>query len=145
MAIPGYIMYLIDHPSDVKRGRVCIYYKTMMPLKVLPTNFLQECINFKVTIENKIYQCIHLYRSPSQSQDEFHDLLTILEMNLDDFFNSNTFLNTVISDFNAKTNKWSEGDRSTIGKIKTDFLTSQFGLFQKKKKRTHAFRKFILL
>ena len=50
LKIPGYIMYHVDHPSDVKRGGVCIYYKTMLPLKVLSTNFLQECINFEVSI-----------------------------------------------------------------------------------------------
>ena len=53
LKILGYIVYCVDHPSDVKRGGVCIYYKTMLPLKVLSTNFLQECINFEVFIGNK--------------------------------------------------------------------------------------------
>ena len=53
---PGYITYRVDHASDVKRGGVCIRYKTMLPLKVLSTNFFQECINFEV------------------SMDEYHDL-----------------------------------------------------------------------
>ena len=52
LKIPGYFTYA-DHPSDVKRGRICIYYKIMLPLKVLSTNFRQEYINFKVSIENK--------------------------------------------------------------------------------------------
>ena len=95
-------MYLIDHRSDVKRGGVCIYYKTMLPLKVLTTNFLRECINFEVCIGNKKCRFIHLYRTSSQSQDEFHDFLTNLEMNLDDSFNSNPFLITVIGDFSAR-------------------------------------------
>ena len=51
-------------------------------------------------------------------------------MNLDDSFNSNPFLTTVIGDFNAKSKNWSEGDRSTIEGSKTEFLTSQFGLSQ---------------
>ena len=46
-------MYRVDHPSDVKRGGVCIYYKTMLPLKVLSTNFLQECISFEYVSETK--------------------------------------------------------------------------------------------
>ena len=125
LKIPGYIMYCADHPSDGKKGGVCIYYKTMLPLKVLSTNFLQECINFEVSIRNKKCRFIHLYRTPSQSQDEFHDFLTNLEMNLDDSFNSNPFLTTVIGDFNAKSNKWSKGDRSTIEGRKIGFLTSQ--------------------
>ena len=130
-------MYRVDHPSNVKRGGVCIYYKTMLPLNVLSTNFLQESINFEVSIANKIYQFIHLYRTPSQSQYEFHDFLTNLEMNLDDSFNSNPFLITVIDDFSGKSNNWSRGDRSTIEGSKIDFLTSQFGLSQMMKEPTH--------
>ena len=137
LKIPGYIMYRVDHPSDVKRGGVCIYYKTILPLKILSTNFLQECINFEVCIGNKICRFIHLYRTPSQSQDEFHDFLRNLGMNLDDSFNSNPFLTTVIGDFNAKSKNWSEGDRSTIEGSKIEFLTSQFGLSQIIKEPTH--------
>ena len=76
-------MYRVDHPSDVKRGGVCIYYKTMLPLKVLS---VQECIKFEVSITNKTCRFIHLYRTPSKSQDEFHDFMTNLEMNQDDSF-----------------------------------------------------------
>ena len=54
LKIPAYIMYRVDHPCDVKKGGFCIYYKTMLPLKVLSTNFLQECINFEVSTGNKI-------------------------------------------------------------------------------------------
>ena len=130
-------MYRADHHSDVKRGRVCTYYKTMLPLKVLTTNLLQECINFEVSVRNKISRFIYLYRTPSQLQDEFHDILTNLEIYLSESFNSNLFLTTDIGDFNAKSNKWSEGDRSTIKGIKIDFLTSQFGLSQIIKEATH--------
>ena len=128
LKIPGYIMYRVDHPSDVKRGGVCIYYKTMLPLKILSTNFLQECINFEVCIGNKICRFIHLYRTPSQSQDEFHDFLRNLEMNLDDSFNSNPFLTTVIGDFNAKSKNWSEGDRSIIEGSKIEFLSASLSV-----------------
>ena len=130
LKIPGYSLYYVNHPSNVKRGGVCIYYKTMLPLKFLSTNFPQECINFEVSIGSKNCRFIHLYRTLSQSQDEFHDFLTNLERNLDDSFNSNPFRTTVIDDFNAKSSKWSEGDRSNIEGSKIDFLTSQFGLPQ---------------
>ena len=137
LKIPGYIMYHVDHPSDVKRDGVCFCYKTMLPLKVLSTNFLQECINFEVCIGKKICRFIHFYRTPSQSQDEFHDFLTNLEVNLDDSFNSNPFLITAIGDFNAKSKNWPEGDRSAIEGSKIEFLISQFGLSQIIKEPTH--------
>ena len=113
LKIPGYIMYRVDHRSDVKRGGVCIYYKTMLPLKVLSTNFLQECINFEVSIGKKICRFIHLDKTPSQSQDKFHEFLRNLEMNLDDTFNSNPFLTTIIGNFNLnQTNGQSWTDQS---------------------------------
>ena len=58
-------------------------------------------------------------------------------MNLDVSFNSNPFLTTVTGDFNAKSNKWSKGDRSTIEGCKIDFLTSQFVFSQIIKEPTH--------
>ena len=55
---------IIEVYPDVKRGGVCSYYKTVLPLKDLSTNFLQECINFEVSVGNILCQFIHLYRSP---------------------------------------------------------------------------------
>ena len=43
--------------------------------------------------------------------DKFLDFLKSLVINLDYSFESNPFLATVIGDFNAKSNKWSENDR----------------------------------
>ena len=96
----------------------------MLPSKVLLRNFFQEYVNYEISIGNKIYRFIHLYKTPSQSQDKFHDFQRNLEMNVNDSFNSNHFLTTVIGDFNVKSKKRSEGDRSTIEGSKSDFLTS---------------------
>ena len=137
LAILGYVLYRSDHPSDIKRGWVCIYYKTLLPLKVLWTNFLQVCISFEVSIGNKICRFIHLYRT-GQSQDEFHNFPTNLEMKLGDSFNSNPFLTAVIGGDNAKLSKWPKGDISTIERGKIDILTSQFGLSQIIKEPTHT-------
>ena len=52
LKIPEYIMYHVDHTSDVKKGGVYIYYKIILHLKVLSTNFLQEYTNFQVSIGN---------------------------------------------------------------------------------------------
>ena len=35
LEIPGYNMYRADHPSNCKRGSVCIFYKATIPLKGL--------------------------------------------------------------------------------------------------------------
>ena len=35
-----------DHPSNNKRGGVCIFYRTTLPLRVLHISYLSECITF---------------------------------------------------------------------------------------------------
>ena len=45
------------------------------------------------------------------TQDKFLDFLKSLVINLDYSFEGNPFLATVIGDFNAKSNKWSENDK----------------------------------
>ena len=65
---------------------------------------------------------VHLYITPSQSQDEFHGFLTNLEMNLDDSFNSSPFLTTVIGEFKLNpTNGQGVTDQPSKG-VKLIFL-----------------------
>ena len=60
-----------DHLSNNKRSGVCIYYKNFLPLRVLSVQYLQEYTNFELNIGCKICNFVSLYRSPSQTQDEF--------------------------------------------------------------------------
>ena len=61
LEIPGYNLIHADHPSDNRRGGVCVYYKNTLPLKLVNINYLQECLNFEIKIGNKYvisYLCI---------------------------------------------------------------------------------------
>ena len=71
LEIRGYNTFLDDHPSKSKRGDVCIFYKAKLPLKVVNISNLNQCINSKFTIANKICSYVHHHRSPSQTKDEF--------------------------------------------------------------------------
>ena len=51
-----------DHPSNVKRDRVCIYYKNHLPLKLTNINFLHECLTIELNIKNKLCVIVALYR-----------------------------------------------------------------------------------
>ena len=44
LAISGYNLIHSDHPSNNKRGGVCIYYKNILSLRVLSIQYLQEFI-----------------------------------------------------------------------------------------------------
>ena len=71
LKIEGYNIALSDHPSNSKRGGVCIYYNQSLALKILDIKYLKECINFQILIANKLCNFISLYRSPSEPTDIF--------------------------------------------------------------------------
>ena len=56
---------------------------------------------------------VALYRSPSQSQDDFLTFSDNFEMTLDLVSEKNSFLIVVLSDFNAKLSQWHDKDSST--------------------------------
>ena len=130
-------MFRSDHPSKNKRGGVCVYYKSTFPLKILNISNLDECINFEVSIANKICRFIHLYRSPSQKQDEFQEFKSNLEINLDVLSANNPFLIVIIGDFNAKSSNWYLNDVTRFEGLKIEFLASQFAMSQVINEPTH--------
>ena len=74
-----------DHPSNAKRGGVCIYYQEPLALKVTPIPHLNEILLCEVTVESK--KCIigNFYISLSQNSDEFEYFLSNFEFLLNIF------------------------------------------------------------
>ena len=68
LEITGYNLVRSDHPANTKRGGVCLYYKTCLPLRVLDIQYLNECINFELKIGDKLCTFDVLYRSPITGQ-----------------------------------------------------------------------------
>ena len=111
LEIPEYNLVGSDHPSNNKRGGVCIYYKTSLPFRVIDICFLQECIIFEVLI-GKQCNFVTLYRSPSQGQDEFDSFSKNLEIPLGKLALNNPFMLVVIGNFNVKSKNWHPSDRT---------------------------------
>ena len=138
LEIPGYCLLRADHPSNNKRGGVCIFYRrATFPLRVLNISYLSECITFEISIGNQVCCFIHLYRSPSQTQEEFQTFISNLKLSFDALFCGNPFLTVMIGDFNAKSKDWCAIDITSFEGSELDFLTSQFGLLQIIKEPTH--------
>ena len=93
LQIPGYNLYKEDHPLNVKRGGVCIYYNIILPRTIRNIHYLQECINFEIKIKNKLCSFITLYHSPNQCQDDFESFINKFELNLDSVMVNNPFPN----------------------------------------------------
>ena len=81
--INGYNLVRSDHPSNNKRGEVCIYYRSYLPLRVININYLNECIVFDIKLGDEICSFIVLHRSPSQSLDQSESFSKNLELTLD--------------------------------------------------------------
>ena len=91
LEITGYNLIRSDHPANTKRGGACLYYKTCLPLKVLDIQYLNQCINFGLKIDDKLCTFVALYRSPSQSQDNFETFVDNFELNLETLTRKNPF------------------------------------------------------
>ena len=113
LAISGYNLIPSGHPSNKKSGGVCIYYKNVLPLRVLSIQYLQECINSELNISAKICNFIYLYWSPSQTQDKFEKFTDNLELSLETLCQNNPFLIVLIGDLNAKSKNWYSHDKSS--------------------------------
>ena len=71
LQIRMYAFIRSDHPSNTKRDGVCIYDQSSLSLRVINIGYLHECLSFELQIGDKICNFVTLYRSSSQSQDDF--------------------------------------------------------------------------
>ena len=137
LQLPGYDLFRSHQPSNNEKGGVCIYYKSALPLRTLNISNLGKCINFEVSIANKTCRFIQLYRSTSQKQDKFQEFKSNLEINLDTLSANNPFLTVIIDDFNGESSNWYLNDRARFEGSQTEFLASQFAMFQVINEPTH--------
>ena len=129
LAISRYNLRRTDHPSNNKHGGVWIYYKNLLPLRVLSIQYLQ--------VGCKICNFISLYRSRSQTQDESEKFIDNLELNLETLRQNNPFLTVLIGDLNAKSKNCYSHYKSSQEGNEIENLTAQFGLQQIIKEPTH--------
>ena len=134
---PGYDLIRPDHPSNSKRGGIAIRYKNFLPLKLIDVNYLSESILFQLQIFSKICNFISLYRSPSETADNFHSFLDNLKLNVDAVTGNNAFLVVAIGDFNARSSSWCINDKSSYEGTKIDYLATEYDLKQVMNKPTH--------
>ena len=114
MEISGYTLVRSVHPSNTKRRGASLYHKNNLLLRVVNIGYLNECLTLKLKIGDKICNFVVLYRSPSQSQDEFETFSDNFEMTLDILTQKNPFLMTAIGDFNAKSKNWYSQDKTSF-------------------------------
>ena len=88
-------------------------------MRILNVQYLQESICFELKTGDKTCDFLSLYRSPSQSQDDFEAFTENLELNLENLMPKNPFLVVAIADCNAKS-------RNSFCYDKTNFEGNEF-------------------
>ena len=139
LALNGYRLIRSDHPNNIKRGGVCIYYKESLPIKFLNISNLKECLVCEIIYDRKKCYLVSLYRSPSQDIDEFDYFMREFENIINNISNpGNPNLILIVGDFNAKLSTWKLDDNDTFEGIEIGNLTSSYGLVQIISDATHV-------
>ena len=71
----GYNLIRADHPDNIKRGGVCLYFKKGLALRKIELSHITECLLCEVNIKGQVGFIIVSYRSPSHTSSQFDDFL----------------------------------------------------------------------
>jgi len=138
LAIDGYDLIRCDHPSNSKRGGVCIYFKNHLPLVRRPElTFLDECLvcELKAGV-NRFFVCL-IYRSPSQNSDQFNLFKQKWEETIININNCSPTVLAVFGDFNARNSDWWASDTTNAQGREIADIAAQYGLYQLIDEPTH--------
>ena len=137
--IDGYSLIRSDHPSDLKKGGVCIYYKEHIPLILQDDiNTLDNCLVTEIRSQNEKCFLTCIYCSPSQSQDEFKNFCTNFDILLNNINDELPLCSIVTGDFNARCSRWWKNDINNLQGQELDSLTLSAGYNQIIDKPTHV-------
>ena len=137
LEIDGYNLVRADHPNDTKRGGVCIYYKESLPVRVINLSYFEEALLLEMTYHNKKVIVSVIYRSPSQSINEFDSFLSNLEKLESDLNNRRPALSIFTGDFNARSQSWWSNDINITEGSNLLALSSSNGFSQLINEPTH--------
>ena len=128
LLMKDYALARNNHGINVKRGRVCICYKSCLSSSVLKIPRLNEGLILEIKLKEKSEIFSTLYRPPSQSTDEFDNFLSKFKDNLFSIISKKPFLTCSLADFNGKSSGWCVNDKSFPEGLQIEPLTSYYGL-----------------
>ena len=133
----GYKLIRADHPNNIKRGGVCIYYKESLSVRVISIPYFNEALLLEMSHNNKKVMVSVICRSPRQTNDEFDTFLSNFQMLLNDINSRKPSLSVVTGDFNSRSSFWWSNDINTTEGLKLLSLTSSNGFTQLIHEPTH--------
>ena len=122
----------------MKKGEVCIFYKDHLPISLKPNiTTLSEYLVCELNAGKKRCFITVLYRSPSQSIEEFSQFKKIWEQTMININKHNPYILIFVGDFNAINTNWWDGDINTSQGLDLDEISSYHGLHQIINNPTH--------
>ena len=122
---------------EEKRGEVCIYFKESLPIKVLNITNLHECLVCEIFLNDRWSYIVSLYRSPSQSTDEYDHFVKTFEQLIAHLASFKLHLLLITGDFNVRSSSWWSGNVDSIEGIQLESITSFYWLHQIINEPTH--------
>ena len=121
LKIEGYNLIRSDHPSDSKKGGVCVYYKEHIPLvRRDDLCTLSNCLVTEIRLENEKCFLPCFYQSPSQTHENF---CTNLDTLMDHINNELPICSVITGDLNDRCSRWCNKDVTNLVGHKMDTLT----------------------
>ena len=115
LEIEGYNLVCADHPNNIRRGGVCIYYKESLQVQVISLPYLKEALLLEMTYNYKKVKVSVIFRSPSQSNSKFDLFLSNFNKLLRDIRKRKPSLSVITGEFNARSSSWWPKDINTTG------------------------------
>ena len=129
--IEGHNLIRLDHPSDSKKGGICIYFKKHISLiERDDICTLDNCLVTAICSQNEKCFLSCLERSPSQRHDEFENFCIKFDILLSQINDKFHICSVATGDFNTRCSRWWRNDITNFAGKGTDFLKSSAGYKQ---------------
>lgn len=137
IVIEAYKLIGANHPDNIKRRGVCIYYKESLSFQISKQHYLKEALLLEMSYINKNVTVSVIHLSRSQSPDEFDSIVSNFVNFLNDINKHKPYVSVITGDFNSRSFSWWSKDINAIAGLKLFSLTSSNGLSQFINEPTH--------
>ena len=130
LLINDHNLFRAAHPDNVKRGGVCLYYGEKLTLQLVDTPYIEQCILCEINIQTTIGYVAVIYRSPSQSSNEFAEFLVNFDKLLNQINMLKSSFTVILGDLKARSQSWWSDDITSYEGSHIDCLTTTYGFHQ---------------
>ena len=101
--VKGYNLVWADHPDNIKRSGVCIYYKECLPVRI--KTYFKEALFLQMFHNNESLVSV-IYCSPRQNKCKLDSFLANVNHFLSKINKCKPSLAVITGDFNARSSAW---------------------------------------